>query len=152
MPRTGSLPLAAAALALSLGACGWLEAARRPALPGCAAAATPERLGRLLETIPALAGRGARLVALETPRRRGHAGAPRLIACQGRLVTTRGAGALEYSIRPAPGAPGGVALRAELFQGGWRAALVPEGRARAVRASSRAGVVSATNATRADAS
>lgn len=124
MPRIGPLSLALALFAGGLGAGGWLDAAR--ALPGCVDAVTPERLAALIETIPAFAGRDARVLALESPRRRGHAGAPRIHACQGRLVTTRGAGALEYSIRPDARARDGARLHAELFQGGWRPALLPE--------------------------
>lgn len=95
------------------------------ALPECDSDTVQAALGRALDTIPALAGRGARLLRLERARTRGHAGRRPMRACQGRLVTTAGSGALEYSLRPAQSGPVPFRVRAELFQGGWRRELLP---------------------------
>lgn len=92
-------------------------------LPACDAPDVRERLASALEDIPALAGRDARLLGIDDPRARGHAGRAPLRACQGRLVTSVGAGAIEYSIRRTRS--GALAVRPELFQGGWRHELDP---------------------------
>ena len=92
-------------------------------LPACDAPDVRERLASVIEEIPALAGRNARLLGIDAPRARGHAGRAPLRACQGRLVTSVGSGAIEYSIRRTRS--GALAVRPELFQGGWRRELVP---------------------------
>ena len=95
---------------------------RVPSPPRCDASAVSARLAERLEDIPALAGRGVTLLGVEDVRRRGHAGTRALRACQGQLVTSAGAGAIEYSIRTS--GDGGFSVRPELFQGGWRARLL----------------------------
>jgi len=98
---------------------------RSPTLPSCDAPGVLERLASALDEIPALAGRNARLLELDEARARGYSGRHSLRACQGRLVTSAGSGAIEFSIRRVRG--GALAVRPELFQGGWRDELHPTG-------------------------
>ena len=115
----------ALALFASLTLAAWLGVvpSGSRALPPCDAPDVLERLANALEEIPALAGRDARLLELDAPRARGHAGRHPLRACQGRLVTSAGDGDIEYSIRRTR--DGAFAIRPELFQGGWRRELEP---------------------------
>ena len=100
---------ALAASTLYAGAALTIAAPGGSTLPRCDAPIVRAALDGALETIPALAGRGARLRALDSPRERGAAGRLPLRACQGTLVTTLGRGSLEYSIRVRP--PGAAGER-----------------------------------------
>lgn len=89
-------------------------------LPRCDSVETRVMLAAGLDVIPAFAGRNAELLDLERIASRGAKGRRRLRACQAWLVTDQGGGMLEYSIRESRGRDHAYAVRAELFQGGWR--------------------------------
>ena len=120
-PRRLAVRLAPLALLAGAALVAAAPYATRP-LPGCDAAEVHALLDARLGEIPALAGHDPRLLAIADARTRGHAGDASLRACQGELVSSAGRGALEYSIRRLPGG-GGVRVRPELFQGGWREEL-----------------------------
>jgi len=104
-----------------------LSVTASPPLPACDAPAVNARLREALVDIPAVAAltpAAVRRAALERPRPRGHRGGRTMRACHGWLRTSAGAGTLEYSIRHAPSEPDGIAVRAELFQGGWRTSFL----------------------------